>query len=136
MAEPTSTGSTQNEPATQEAKTLCVVNTIGLPTAVRFQQSITLTQAIEAAGIVRKDVKDQVWIVKKLENSTLTIIKVDLKASEKRRGQDLTLNEHDMVYVLPKKKRQLPEMELIYAACAACGCRVIGGMHGPLMLPQ
>ena len=126
--------SMQNVPSEPEGKKVCVIRNVVKPAAIRFKQSITLTQAIKEAGGVLSDSKNyQVGIARRLEGSRMMVITVDLRAIEKGRARDLPLEDNDLVEVVPKdSKKRVPVTESIQSACAACGCRLIRGMHGYL----
>ena len=123
-----------SQPQTQN--TLCLIGLTGLPIAVQFSESITLTQAIQQAGIPRESIKNEVWIIRRLETNVIQPTKIDLKAIEKSKQVDYRLDQHDMVIVLAKKKQVPAEQEAIWPACLVCGCRPMSGMHGPMIVPK
>ena len=128
--------SIQNTPPYSEDKKVCVIRNVVKPSAVWFKTSITVTQAIKEAGGVSTDSKNtEVIISRKLEGAVREIIRVDLKAIEKGRAKDLPLENNDIVDVIPKdKKKRVPRTVSTQSACASCGCRIIPGQHGPLIV--
>jgi len=114
-------------------KTLCVVDVTGLPVPVRFEKSMTLTQAIKQAGITREDIKDRVWVFRRLQSNLVQSTRMDLKRIEKG-APDLNLDEHDIVYVESKKKHSLADLDAIGHLCEICGLRPRPLMHGGFVL--
>jgi hypothetical protein len=128
-------GDAHQSPA-QTENTLCLIGLTGLPIAVRFRNSITLTQAIQQASIARESIKNEVWLMRRLETDLIQPMKIDLRAIEKGKQADFRLDQHDMVIVQARKKQVPATMDSIWAACAVCGCRPMSGMHGPLIVPK
>jgi hypothetical protein len=95
-----------------------------------------LTQAIQQTGIARKSIKNEVWVVRRLETGVIQGAKIDLRVIEKRKTADYQLDQHDMVVVRGKKKELPAQMELIWAACRECGCRPMSGIEGPFIVPK
>ena len=108
----------------------------GLPISVEFGGSITLTQAIKRSGIARESIKNRLWIMRRLESKAIEETTVDLKAIEKGQIEDRRLDQHDMVFVVGKKNQPWANIEASYQHCAICGCKIISGMHGPLIVPK
>ena len=50
-------------PQTQTPSTLCLLDITGFPRAVRFRDSITLTEAIKQAGVARESIKNKVVVI-------------------------------------------------------------------------
>jgi hypothetical protein len=123
-------------PQPQTEHTLCVIGTTGLPMTVRFRDSITLTRAIQQSGIARDSMKNEVWIVRRLENDLIQPVKIDLRTIEKGKTDDYRLDQHDMVIVRQKKKQVAAMMEAIWAECRVCGCRPMAGIEGPMIVPK
>jgi hypothetical protein len=118
---------------TEPGNTLCVVDGTGLPVPVRFENSITLSQVIKQAGIVREDIKNRVFVFRRLQTNTIQPIQVDLKRIEKG-APDLTLDQHDIVYVESRKKQSPADREAIGRSCVICGLTSVQSMHGGLFL--
>jgi sulfur carrier protein ThiS len=125
----------QNTSLDSEDKKVCVIYNVVKPSAVWFKQSITLTQSIKEAGGVPSNSKStEVYISRRLEGAERMIIGVNLKAIEKGRAQDVPLEDNDLVEVMAKdKKKRVPVNQSTQSACAACGCRIMQGMHGSLI---
>jgi hypothetical protein len=121
---------------TQTASTLCLLGVTGLPVAVRFRDSITFTQALEQAGIRRESIKNEIVIMRRLETKMIQPTKIDLKAIDKGTRADFRLDQHDLIFVVARKKQPLAKWENIWAACAVCGCQTLAGMHGPFIVPK
>jgi hypothetical protein len=125
--------SMQNVSPEPEGKKVCVIRNVVNPSAVWFQQSITLTQAIKEAGGMSPDSKNnQVRISRRLEGSEKMVIDVDLRAIEKGRAKDLPLEDNDIVDVIPKDKKK--GVSVTEADCSLCGCKIINGMHGYMIV--
>ena len=118
---------------TEPGNTLCVVDGTGLPVPFRFENAITLTQAIKQAGIVREDIKNRVFVFRRLQTNTIQPIQVDLKQIEKG-APDLKLDQHDIVYVESRKKHSPADREAIGRSCVICGLTSMHSMHGGLFL--
>ena len=125
-----------NGPETQLDSTLCLVDLTGLPIPVKFDQSITLTQAIKQASIPREQMKDKVEIMRIHKDGLLEVRIVNLKRIEKGKFADFKLDEHDLVYVIPKKHETRANLESIGRGCVACGCRPMPSMHGSFLIPK
>lgn len=123
----------QTTPDKSQNNTLCVVDGTGLPVPVRFEKSITLTQAIKTAGIVREDIKNKVFVMRRLQTSRIQPTQVDLKQIEKG-APDLKLDQHDIVYVEANKKQSPADLEAIGRSCVICGLTSLHSMHGGLFL--
>jgi len=117
----------------ETSNTLCVVDVTGLPVPVRFEKSMTLTQAIEQAGIAREDIKDRVWVFRRLQSNLIQPTRMDLKRIQKG-APDLNLDEHDIVYVEARKKHSKAGLEAIGRSCEICGLRLRPLMHGGFVL--
>jgi tRNA-binding EMAP/Myf-like protein len=129
----------QNTPPDSENKKVCVILNVVKPSAVRFKDSITLTQAVKEAGGVGPNLKSsqvRIYISRKLEDSNIRMFFVDLRAIEKGRAEDISLENNDIVLVTQKDaKKSVPITQLTQSDCAPCGCKLIAGMHGPLIIP-
>ena len=132
---PTGYGTSQQPAPDTERPKICVVDTKGFPTAVEFRSSLTVTQALKEAGINRREIKNGVTLAVKREDGRIDLIEVDLKQIEKRRVSDPVVSRQMLVQVLPKEKVTRASREAISAGCLACGCKLIPGMHGPLLVP-
>jgi hypothetical protein len=116
--------------------TLCVFDPAGLPIPIQFGDSVMLTQVIKRSGIPRESIKNEVWIIRRLETKLIQQTTVDLKVIEKGKIADQRLDQHDIVFVVGKKNRPWANLEASYRGCAICSCKVISGMHGPLIVPK
>ena len=124
---------TVDGPQVETGSTLCVIAGTGLPVPVRFEKSIMLTQAIKQAGIAREDIKNRVFIFRRLQTNLLKPTKLDLKGIEKG-APDFELDQHDIVYVKAKKKQAPAELPAIGRSCEICGCTSRSLMHGGFVL--
>ena len=123
-------------PQTQTPSTLCLLDITGFPRAVRFRDSITLTEAIKQAGVAPESIKTKVVVIRRVETGMLNAMTLDLKAIEKGKAADFNLGSHDMVFVVSKRKQQLVSQEVMWSGCKVCGCRPMNGMHGPFIVPK
>jgi hypothetical protein len=127
--------SLQDVPLTQGSKNVCVFNTKGILTPVEFKEPLTALQAIKEAGIDRAEVKNKIQIMARQDDGLITVREIDLKSIKEGSGSDPLLTQRTIIYVVPKKKSPAPSAELVYSACLKCGCRLMPGMHGPLLVP-
>jgi hypothetical protein len=128
--------STQVVAQQSQLDTLCLVDLSGLPIAVRFERSTTLMKAIKKAGIPRKRMKDEVEIMRIHNDGFLKVTIVNFKRIEKGKIANFKLDEHDLVYVIPKTHETRADFESIGRGCVACGCRRMPGMHGSFIIPK
>jgi polysaccharide export outer membrane protein len=84
-----------------DADQIYVVGNVYQPKAIALKEPITVSRAIAMAGGEQRDTKrDRVRIVRQLPGSTTKHeIYVDLKAIEKRQGEDVALQPNDIVDV-------------------------------------
>jgi polysaccharide export outer membrane protein len=84
-----------------DADQIYVVGNVFQPKAIALKEPITVSRAIAMAGGEQRDTKrDRVRIVRQLPGSTTKQeIYVDLKAIEKRQGEDVALQANDVVDV-------------------------------------
>jgi len=84
-----------------DADQIYVVGNVFLPKAIALKEPITVSRAIAMAGGEQRDTKrDRVRIIRQLPGSTTKHeIYVDLKAIEKRQGEDIALQANDVVDV-------------------------------------
>jgi len=125
--------SAQNSRIDSESNKVCVMGGVSKSSPVWFKSSITLTQALkEAVGVSPRPKNYRVRILRRLEGAKGMVIDVDLRAIEKASAKDITLEDNDIVVVMLKgKKEQAPANQ---AACEPCGCRIVPGLHGPLIV--
>ena len=115
--------------------TLCLVG-FTRPITIRFLDTIALTEALQQAGVSIDSIKNEVLVLRRLENSEITGIKINLKVIRKNRALDVRLDAHDVVLVTAKKKQRLTVDDSTRAVLDNCGCQLFAGMHGPLLLPK
>jgi polysaccharide export outer membrane protein len=84
-----------------DADQIYVVGNVTQPRAIPLKEPITVSRAIAMAGGEQRDTKrDSVRIVRQLPGSTTKQeIRVDLRAIEKQRAEDITLQANDIVDV-------------------------------------
>jgi len=80
--------------------------------------------------------KDEVEIMRIHKDGFLKLTIVNLKRIEKGKTADFKLDEHDLVYVIPKKHETRADLESIGRRCVACGCRPMPSMHGSFLVPK
>jgi hypothetical protein len=123
--------SPQNSPIDSESNKVCVIGGVSKPLPVWFKSPITLTQALkEAGGVPPRPKNYRVMILRTLGGAKGMVIDVDLKVIEKGSAKDITLEDNDIVVVMLKGKKEQANQ----AACEPCGCRIVAGMHGPLIV--
>ena len=113
--------------------TLCVVDVTGLPIPVQFQNSITLTQALKRARILRENIKNRVFMFSTRQDNSIQLTKLDLKRIENG-ATDSRLDQNGIVYVEAKRKQSPADLEAIGRSCQICGCRPAPLMHGGIVL--
>jgi len=123
----------QNSHLDSESKKVCVMGGLFKRSPVWFKSQITLTQAFkEAGGVSPRSKNYDVRIFRRLEGAKRIIIAVDLKAIEKGRAEDITLEGNDIVVLIPKSKKE--QALANQAACEPCGCTIVPGIHGPTIV--
>ena len=95
-------------PHASVGRQVCVLGNVLKPSAVAFEDSITLSRAIEEAGGALPDLKStRALIIRRLPGGHIQPIWVkDLKGVVRRRSKDVPLRPGDVVDVIPKRKGQ------------------------------
>ncbi|HEY5885542.1 MAG TPA: hypothetical protein VIT88_12695 [Pyrinomonadaceae bacterium] len=88
---------------------VCIVGNVMQQGEIRFHERLTVTQAINRAGGIRPDSKDnEVLVISWMtEPPGFRIIDVDLKAIKKKRYKDLLLQNLDIIEVLSRKPEKV-----------------------------
>jgi hypothetical protein len=70
-----------------------------------------------------------------LDDGRVQLKQVDLKRIEKRNTSDVVISRQSLIQVFPKQKVVTASGETISARCLVCGCNVMPGIHGWMILP-
>jgi hypothetical protein len=93
-------------------KKVCILGNVTKQREISFDARLTVTKAIEQAGGIRPDSKDNdVILISQMigPEGGLRIIWVDLKAVEKKLYKDFDLQDRDIIEVLSRKPDKVRE---------------------------
>ena len=95
-------------PPLPRGQQVCVLGNVAKPTAITVEGTLSLMQAIRAAGGPTPNMSNRVHIFRRRPGGFLGVIQVkDLKAVAKGRATDVLLYPEDVVQVLSRSKRTL-----------------------------
>ena len=95
-------------PPLPRGQQVCVLGNVAKPTAITVKGTISLMQAIRAAGGPTPNTSNRVHIFRRRPGGYIDVIRVkDLKAVAKGRATDVMLYPEDVVQVLSRNKRML-----------------------------
>jgi protein involved in polysaccharide export with SLBB domain len=108
--------STQAQKSTDaENKAVYVVGDVVKPSELKFEEGMTLTQAInKVGGISLKNKRKIARIYRRIAGTKdREIIKVSFKEVEKGKAEDLVLQPYDIIEIQPRKRVKGGDLDLV-----------------------